>query len=447
MLKTNGQSGEDARLERQRLLTLPLILEEGRAPRLFAHLLYLTSGFVAVMLVWATVTEMRELTIAPGEIKPSGSEKLVQHLEGGMVAGILAREGEVVAAGAPLVRLQPIAASADLGKLKVQAAGLKLKIERLRAALEDREPDFGAPGRAFPKLAANERHVLNAGRQQFARERDGLKASISEKEAEIRSSEAQAASLARQLSLQEEQVALRKDLVREGYVSRANFLEVKRVLEATKASWIAMNGRLEAARDGLNAARSALRQLAAKRKQSLSAQRAEAAAELAEVAETIAKHSDRVKRLVVRAPVGGVIQELVPKSPGEVIKPGDIVARIVPLDQELVAEVQIQPKDIGYIKVGNPVEVKITTYDPAKFGGIKGTVRRISASTFQTERGEPYYKASIALSRNYVGLASKEHLVLPGMVVNAEIITGAKSLTRYLLKPVYRSVNMAFSER
>lgn len=117
------------------------------------------------------------------------------------------------------------------------------------------------------------------------------------------------------------------------------------------------------------------------------------------------------------------------------------------MNNELVAEVWISPEDIGHIRIGAAADIRISTFDPARFGTIDGRVRKISASTFQSKEGEPYYKVVIGLGRDHVGLNGDTHQVLTGMVVNATIITGEKSLTRYLLKPVYRSLDIAFSER
>jgi len=443
----NGKPDQDRVPDRQRLLTLPLSLEEGRAPRLVSSILYLASAFVVAAIAWATITQIRELAFATGEVKPTGSVKLVQHLEGGMVAAMLASEGQVVEKGAPIVRLQPVAASADLGQMQVRAAGLRLRRERLSAAIEKRDPDFAADGRKYPQLAREQLEVMRTSIAQQTRERETLLSRLSERKAEVRALKAQVSNLARQLAIQKERVEIRSKLLEDGFVSRAAYLEAKSVLEKTIANQIAMTGRLEVSRDAVREARNALRELDGKSRLAMTDERAKVAAELAEVEETITKRTDRVARLLVRAPVSGVIQEIVPKSVGEVMKPGDVIARIVPMNQELIAEVRVDPRDIGYIKVGDPAEVKVTTYDPAKFGGIPGTVRQISATTFQTERGEPYYKAVIRLKKNHVGVNEKTHLVLPGMVVQAEIITGAKSLTQYLLKPVYRSLNTAFSER
>lgn len=132
---------------------------------------------------------------------------------------------------------------------------------------------------------------------------------------------------------------------------------------------------------------------------------------------------------------------------GGVIAPGQRLMEIVPLDNELIAEVKVMPLDIGHIGTGDPVNVKITSYDSSRYGSIDGTVTGLSATTFSEAQGAPYYKGQIKLSKNYVGDVEGKNKILPGMIVNADIITGEKSILAYLLKPIHLSMQSAFAER
>ncbi|NJN06137.1 MAG: HlyD family efflux transporter periplasmic adaptor subunit, partial [Rhodobacteraceae bacterium] len=149
----------------------------------------------------------------------------------------------------------------------------------------------------------------------------------------------------------------------------------------------------------------------------------------------------------IAAPVRGIVKGLQTKTIGGVVRPGETLMELVPLGDSLVAEVKIAPSDIGHIAIGQPAKVKVSTYDSARFGGIDGTLKHISASTFQEDRGEAFYKGVIELSRDHVGNDPSANPILPGMVVDADIVTGNRSLFRYLLKPVYRGLDNAFHER
>jgi HlyD family secretion protein/adhesin transport system membrane fusion protein len=430
-----------------RRLTLPFNLEEGRVPGVSSWLLYVATGFIVACVIWASITEIRELAVASGQLEPAGSVQVVQHLEGGIVSEILVQEGQIVESGAPLVRLQPTAANSDLAQLSVRAAGLKLSIERHTAALDGRMPEFGDLGSRFPGLAEDQRQAFEAEREQQSQSKDAMIARVEQKLAEVQALHSESESLERQLAIDQEQLDIRKKLRKQGFASKATVLEAQRGYERTNSDLISVRGRLQSAQEALNEARIKLLEADAEFNNRMTEERTRASAEMAELRESIAKQEDRVTRLLVRAPAKGIVQELVPKAVGQVLQPGELVARVVPMGEELVAEVQIQPKDIGHVSIGDPANIKITTFDAARFGAISGTVKKISASTFQTPEGNPYYKAIIELDRNFVQSAGRRHTVLPGMVVNAEIVTGSKSLTRYLLKPVYRSLDIAFTER
>jgi len=170
-------------------------------------------------------------------------------------------------------------------------------------------------------------------------------------------------------------------------------------------------------------------------------------AELAQVREAVAKRDDRANRLEIRAPVRGIVKELQAHTIGGVIAPGALVLEVVPMDKELIVEARVATTDVGHIEIGQPVTVKVLTYNYARYGGIPGRLRSASASTFVAEDETPYYKAVVELDRNYVGGNPDRNLVLPGMTMQANIKTGRKTLLQYLLKPAYSSINEAFRER
>lgn len=428
-------------------LHLPLAMEDGHAPGMARATIFLGCAFLMAFVLWGSVTQFRELTMAPGEVKPVGSVHTVQHLEGGQVFEIAAKEGQVIEKGAPIVRLQPTAALADLDQLKVRSAALTLQIERLDALLERRKPDFSAFGLQYPILRKDQTKAYEAAVIQAQKARDELGARIQLRMAEQKAFEDQIRSIEEQAKILDEQIAMKKDLYDQQLVAKSVYLEVLRQREKLNEGQVTTEGQLEAAKESLIETKIKLAELDTELDRQLSDNRGKLSAELEELREVIRKHNDRVKRLVVRAPVRGVVQSLAVKSIGQVIRAGEAVATVVPLGQELVAEVQIRPDDIGHLAVGFEARVKVTTFDPVRYKPIEGRVRHISPTTFLTDKGEPYYKGIVALDQNHVGTGGSIHQLLPGMLVQAEIVTGTKSLMRYLLRPIYRSFSTSFSER
>jgi len=430
----------------EKLLALPLALEEGKAPRVASLILMVISVFVGLAIVWASFTTVRELAVAAGQVEPAGSVLTVKHLEGGIVGDILVSNGELVEAGEPLVQFQPALAGADLDQARAKAASLELTAIRQEAFVNEQEPAFDIDVE-FRHLASAQMEAWALQNASRAEQRGVANSRIAQRKAELTSLERRVDNLETQVGILEEQMGMRKGLLEKGLVSRIAFLESQRAVEQTRGELITAQGRMSEVEQALLEAQLSLKEIDARLVDEAKRDRARALGELEEVNNQIAKARDRVKRLALRAPARGLVKGLTVHSVGDVVRPGDPVLEIVPLDDELVAKVDVDPKDIGHVSIGDRAHVRVTTYDPARFGALEGSVSKISASTFENERGEHFYHATITLDRSYVGSEMAKHLVLPGMVVNAEIVTGSKSIVRYLLKPVFRSLDTAFSER
>jgi HlyD family secretion protein/adhesin transport system membrane fusion protein len=169
--------------------------------------------------------------------------------------------------------------------------------------------------------------------------------------------------------------------------------------------------------------------------------------EIAESDKLLEKLRKQAHRLEVRSPVDGIVKGLEIHTVGGVITPGTQIMEVVPTEKELIAEVHISPRDVGHVKVGYPASVKVSSYDFSRYGSLEGRITGISATTFTGPRGDVYYKGNIELQKNYLGSMPGKNMVMPGMIVNADIITGEKSLLAYLLKPIHVSLTSAFKER
>ncbi len=428
-------------------LTLPLALEDGRVPRTLENMVYAVTTFLILAIFWASVAEIREMAMANGQIAPSSAVKSIQHLEGGVIDAVLVNEGQLVEKGTPLIRLRPVAAESELAQLEIRAATLTLQARRLDALLAGKQPDFSDLAERHPERVQDQLELFLSQAALQKRERKTLTLRVSQTQATLSAMREELASLERQLALKRSHVRAVSALAKKGYATRRALLDAKGDYEQTLARTLSLKGRLAATEQELAEARDKLKEWEAKTREALARERAKVTAELAEVKQMLAKRSDRVARLVLRAPERGIVQFPVIRTPGEVAKPGEVLAKVVPLEENLVAEVRLKPRDVGHVEVGDPAKVKISSYDPNVFGVVQGWVHMISPTSFHTEQGETYFKAVIALERNRVGRGKRSRPILPGMEVQAEIVTGAKSLVQYMLKPVYRSLDVAFSER
>ena len=428
-------------------LALSLDIESGRWNLLFRYILLLISAFVLTLILIASIAPVREVAIAEGQIVPMGSVVEVDHLEGGIVSEIAVREGQRVKKGATLVRLSPTVASADLEQLRLRSAHLRIQRVRLRALIQDTEPDFSAFVQDYPEQTDDQKTIFNAERAALRSEVEASRAIVQQKRSEFTATQHEIASLQSQQDIHQEQVEIRQRLLDKGFMSRRAVLETRVRLEQSRAAMAQATGRLRSARSAAEEAQSNLARSIAAKRSDWSDKLAAVTTELSELEQKIRQQSDRYSRLAIVAPTAGLIQEVVPKSRGEVIRPGEAVVKIVPSDETLVAEVRVKPEDIGHLSVGDTAEVKLSTFDSEVFGSLHAQVSKLSPTTFEDEQKNLYYKAILALDRTGLTHQGIEYSVQAGMVVRAEILTGAKSVMRYILKPVYRSLGRAFSER
>jgi adhesin transport system membrane fusion protein len=428
-------------------LALPLEIEVGRWPVLFRTLMGSVTLVLGLLLLLAAVAPVRELAVAEGQIVPDGSIMPVQHLEGGIVGAILVKAGQVVEAGQVMMRMEPTIARSDLSQLTGRRTSLAAARIRLTALLAGKAPDFSTLGADAADVTAEQQELYRRAADSLLKLRELYGARLAQRRADVTAARAELSSLGIQLTANAERLTLREKLMQEGYASKNSFLETKVLLEQTRARIAQVNGQETA---GLMAGTEVASQLAdaeATKRVDWSTELAKTTADLAETEELLAKGRDRAGRVAVVAPTKAMVLEIVPKSVGEVLKPGDVAVSLVPLDGPLIAEVRLRPEDAGYIHEGVPARVKLTAFDPESFGPIDGKVLSVSPTTFRMEKGEPYYRVRLSLSRTSLTLGAAQHMVLPGMVVRAELVTGEKSVLHYLLKPIYRSLDLVFSER
>ncbi len=437
-----GAAGRNARF-----LAHAIQLEEAGPPRLIGAMTFFLFALVAGFIAWAMIAKVDEAAVAQGQVQPSGSIRLVQHLEGGIVAAINVGEGDRVELGESLIHLDPTAAWAELGQLHARAAALRLQAERLRAFATGGAADFTEPAGTHGDLVADQRAILELQIRARETQRDVARRQIAERRAEIDILAKQRQTLVRQVELIEEERRLRERLLKKGLVSRLVYLDTQRDLNRARGDLVEVTGQQVRARQSIGAARGRLAELDARLENEALTEMGRVTGELAELHETITRLEDRVSRLDIEAPVAGVVKRLYVHTIGGVVAAGEPIMEIVPLDDELVIEARIAPRDIGHVAPGQDVSVKISTYDFARFGDLPGRLERISASTFQDDQGRHYYKAIIRLARNYVGDDPARNPVLPGMTVQANIRTGERTVMQYLLKPIYRAMNSAFRER
>jgi len=430
-----------------RFLAQSVILEEAGSSGLIRVAMITISLVICAFLGWSAVTNVDEVAVTSGEVVPAGQVQAIQHLEGGIVRDILIQEGELVEKGKVLMRLDPTSSLAELDQMQARRIGLTLQAERLRALGTGREPVFNLEDERYENMMDDQQTIYESQMDAAENRRETTLKQIDQKRSELEVFGEQEETLARNADILEEELLLRESLFQQGLTSKVVYLDIKREVNKARGDLAKLVTDRQRAAEALAEVRSRLAELETDAREQALAQLGEVTGELAQVNESLDNLRDRVRRLDIVAPVRGIVKGQQVYTVGGVLPAGGVVLEIVPLDKELIVETRITTRDVGHVRIGQPVTIKVTTYDFARFGGITGELRDVSASTFLDENGEPYYKGTVSLDRGYVGFDPEQNRVMPGMTVQADIKTGQKTLLAYLLKPVYSSVSTSFRER
>lgn len=399
-------------------------------------------------LAWAMITPVYELAVGQGQILPAGFVQNVQHLEGGTVDEILIRNGQFVAEGAPIIKMDDLSIRAELSKAQSRLEFTRLAIERqnLIASGQAAEWDI-ADQNQFEILRNSQQAASLAGEDYRSAQLDVMATELDMKTAELASLEIQVAIGNAELAILAQKLTDFEKAVLLGAVSRRERDDVLREKLALESRVAALQGQMELAQAGVRSVQAREVELGARFRQEAVDQIANLQAQFAESAELVRQIQDRLARSVVVAPTSGRINNLAAINAGQVIGPGELIAEIVPEDGKVYAEVEIAPDQIGFIHEGMAANVKVLTYDFARFGGLDGTIIDVSPTSSMNPDGLLMYNVRVELVRPFVGDPAEQRIVTPGMSVTADMRLGDKSVLAYLLKPLRALSDRAFSER
>jgi len=430
------------------------------------HLRYVYSGVVALailiaaFIVWAAFVIIEENATTFGELVPEGQVQVIQHLEGGIVKKVYVSNGERVRKGQLLLEFDPTAKKAELSQLRSREISLILNVERLRAFLDGESVDILKWSDSVIKskynTVKNKKQIaqllqdeVNHLASQIAQRRDKqavLNVEIKQRQEKFNEAGNQLKVWVRHLELLTEEFNMYQKLRRRDLVAHKDFLVVLREMNKAKGERVRLISLIQQTKQGITASENKLRELNSKFKEDASREMGDNNDQLFEVRHKIEKIEDQLTRMSIKTPIPGTVKGLEVSS-GNVLKSGGELMEVVPFNQPLLAQTRINPRDIGFVKVGDKVAVKILTYDYARYGSIRGELVKLSASTFTDSDDKPYYRATIELSRQFLMVRGKKRGLIPGMTVEADIITGEKTLLQYLLKPIRTLTSSAFKER
>ncbi len=445
---TNGENiNKKAADHYSHILSRTVLLKEERSPRIIRKSLIVICIFILGAIVSAAIIPLNETAIAQGSISPSSSVQPVQHLKGGIIEEILVSNGQFVKKGDVILRMMPAMPLSELNRFKAKYAALDMQIIRLKSFTQRSDLDYGKYEKNYSEFAQDQKDIL--AQQNNSREAQIyiLEQQIHEQRNELTILKKQTKNYEISVFYTRQQLEIREKLKRKGLKSALHLLEAKQEHNKAFESLQETEARMANARTLIRKAEGSLIQLDTKLSDEAFKQIGVLSKELIQVMEEVKILEDKLISLDITAPSDGYIKGLTYYSAGAMIPPSGIVAVVVPTGGTLIATVHISPRDISHVKLGSEVILKIDTYNYNRYGGIKGKLHRVSASSFLNEKGETYFKGIIKIPTNYLGSNPKNNRLAPGMTVVADIKTGEETLLQYLAKPINNALNGSFRER
>lgn len=414
------------------------------------HVFFATCVGACVAFGWWSATHRLDVvSVAIGQVVPSSQVKRVQHLEGGIVREILVKEGARVAKDQPLVALEQTAFGADFAELQSRLLSLTMESTRLEAEAAGR-PRFDPPeaaARAHPELAAQARTLFETRQSRLRSDLAAARESVVQRQQAAREVSARITNTRQSLKLIDEQVKISEELLKQELSNRYTHLTLLREQSALRSRLDEDGAALARLESSLQEGRAQLERIPIAFQEEVRTALETARRGQEEIGQRLRKFQDSVSRTILRAPVEGVVKTLYVATEGGVVRPGDTVADLVPVEDSLVVEARLPPADIGYVQVGQKATVKLMSADALRFGTIAAAVVHVSPDTLTTERGAPFYKVRLETERNFFQRGAQRHELYPGMQLSAGILTGERSVLEYLLDPFLDSLADAMRER
>lgn len=398
-----------------------------------------------LLLGWAAFAELDEVTRGEGKVIPSSQLQIVQSVDGGVVEEMLVREGQEVAAGELLLRVDPTRFVSSLLENRAQYLALQAKAARLEALTQGSE--FTVPAevlRDAPEIAEHERRLYLSSRQGMDAQLSIARDQLAQRQQELNEARSRREQAARGYDLVMQELQVTRPLMESGAVSEVELLRLERDVSRLRGERDQAGSQISRIQSAIAEATAKIQEVELNVRNQLRNELSDTMSKLASLSEGSRALADRVKHAEVRAPVRGTVSRLLVSTVGAVVQPGKEVVEIVPLDDALILEAKVLPQDIAFLRPGQEAIVKFTAYDFAIYGGLEATLEHIGADSVTDDKGNAFYVVRVRTRDTSLGDGLP---IIPGMMAQVDILTGKKTILSYLLKPVLRAKANAMTER
>lgn len=403
---------------------------------------------VLFLLLWAGFSPIDEIVRGEGQVIPGGENQMIQHLEGGIVNGIMVKEGQKVKVDDVLLKIENVKSSSTYESSQYKSAEVRAKIVRLRAEAYGKPfAPSDADLKEIPEQIAQERSAYLANQDAINSQISSLNDLYNQKQSEKAEAQSRIAESKRALAFIREEIAMTEPMVAQGIKPKVEFLQLQRQASDIQERYNAVVTSIPRLNAAMNEITNKIRQARSEFMTKARIDLAGAETEIKRVGAESSALADEVTRSEIKSPISGIVQKLYVNTIGGVIKPGDNLIEIVPTEGGLLAEAKIKPADIAFIYPGQDAIVKITAYDYSIYGSLHGKVVTISPDTITDKKENIYYVVKIQTDKKYLGTKEKPLKIIPGMMINVDIVTGKKTILQYILKPIIKAKQYTFTER
>ncbi len=408
-------------------------------------LLRLAAVALVLLLIWAAFAPIDEVTRGEARVVPTSQLQIVQSVDGGVVEELLVKEGQIVEAGQLLLRVDPTRFVSNM--LESRAAQLAVQAKALRLEALTRGTPFNPPAelmREAPDVVAQEMRLYESRRAEINAQISISQNQLAQRQQELNEVRARRDQAERGLELMTKEINATRPMVATGAVSEVEMMRLDREAARLRGDREQSTAQISRVQSAILEATSKINEVQLNSRNQMSAELSETMSRLASLSQGGRTLQDKVKHAEIKSPMRGTIKRLLVNTVGAVVLPGKELVEVVPLDDTLILEVQITPKDIGFLRPGQEAMVKFTAYDFSIYGGLLADVIQIGADSVLDEKGNAFYHVRVRTHKPSLG---PNLPVIPGMVAQVDILTGKKTVLSYLLKPVLRAKANALTER
>jgi len=413
-----------------------------------SFLLYIIIGLIGFIIVWAKFSEIEVITRGQGQVIPTSEIQLVQSLEGGILSDLNVSVGDRVDKGQLLARIRNVAFASEERGYEVQALSLQLKKQRLNAEINNKNFSINENIKVKNKdLSDAEMALFYSRKNELNKLLDGVEKSVNRANANLQEVKAAISRMVNSRNLLSQQLDITRKLVAKNAMPKLEGIKQEREFSDINGEIATTQQRQKSLQAELASVKNKREEILAQFKSAALTELTDVEMQIAAIEERLTTAGDRVDRTELRAPVDGVIQSIGQKTLGGIVEPAMKLMEIVPLNDDLKIRAKIEPADIAFLKIDQDVNVKVTAYDPQKFGALKGKLKRVSADTIEDKDGNIFFEIDVVTDKNYLGNIDNKLPIIPGMVADVEVVTGKRSIMDYMLKPFLRARDRALTEQ